>query len=146
MIEKPEVTPYKKSQPSCLKHRSLRYKPHNSAACHSFTQEQVLAHFGNPDFSETAMAGSQHYQDKRKTLTLETGRAREEGGGGGGDREREGGREEGGGGGGRGREEGGGGDGRGGRREETGREREREEGGDREREKIEIIRREEGGG
>ncbi|KAL6196209.1 hypothetical protein ACLB2K_031824 [Fragaria x ananassa] len=80
----------------------------------------------------------------------------------GGDREREGGREEGGG----RREEGGGGDGigreEGGdrpestreRREETGREEgggrrpggRREEGGDREREKIEIIRREEGGG
>ncbi|KAL6188782.1 hypothetical protein ACLB2K_040173 [Fragaria x ananassa] len=50
---------------------SLWYKPHNSAACRSLTQEQILAQFGNPDFSETAMVCSQPTQDTGSAPPME---------------------------------------------------------------------------
>ncbi|KAL6202022.1 hypothetical protein ACLB2K_025733 [Fragaria x ananassa] len=67
IIGKTEEAPYQKPQLSCLKHRSPRYKPHNSAACRSLNQEQVLAQFGHPDFSETIMVDSQPNQDAGST-------------------------------------------------------------------------------
>ncbi|KAL6191780.1 hypothetical protein ACLB2K_038169 [Fragaria x ananassa] len=61
-------SPYERPSISCLKHKTPQYKPHNSAACRSLTQEEVFARFGNPNHTETTMTGSRPTPDAGPTL------------------------------------------------------------------------------
>ncbi|KAL6200823.1 hypothetical protein ACLB2K_030604 [Fragaria x ananassa] len=64
-IGKSGESSYVKPSLYCLKHKSPRFKPHNSVACRALTNDHVFAQFGNLNYDKAIMVEPPPNQDTR---------------------------------------------------------------------------------